>query len=42
MESSDIDELYAVAFLSFSKYWPDDNLVRLKLVLNLVLAIPKA
>jgi hypothetical protein len=36
MEPHDIDELYAPAFLSFlNKYWPDDGLVRPKLVANI-------
>jgi hypothetical protein len=28
-------QLYAPAFLSFYKYWPDDGLVRLKLIANI-------
>ena len=35
MGSHDIDELHAPEFLSFYKYWPDDGLVRLKLVANI-------
>jgi len=35
MGSHKIDELqYAPAFLSFCKYWPDDGLLRRKLVTN--------
>jgi hypothetical protein len=30
-----IDELYALASLSFYKYWPDDGLVSPKLVANI-------
>ena len=30
-----IDELYEPAFLSFCKYWPDDDLFRPKLIANI-------
>ena len=35
MESHDIDELYAPAFLNSYKYWPDDGLFKSKLVANI-------
>ena len=34
MGSYKIDELYAPAFLSFCRYWPDVGLLRPKLVAN--------